>query len=375
MSDTINVMDLIKVMVPFDGKPGTVNRFIRSIDRIISALSDKNAATVELFTDLIRGKIVGKADEILVSVGDPSDWTSIKSHLITQFSDRRTQESILNKLNTVCQVGKSLEQYYAEVCDLQTALINSIDSTQSADYKKGQLEIYLGIVLKSFIAGLNHELGYIVRSNKPKDVKEAYDVALNELSMQNAARDRGRLASNQKQFIKPRIQMPTSTFTQNRPSTSHNTVYNNSPMYQPTHSQRPPQQFHKPNPFQNPNHYRPIQYNKPVFNQPQNQTFTPKPNLPNPTPMDISVQTRQPYRTLNSNQPYFKPTGPTHITSRELHNTEQYEVPDDYNEHNYNHNYYNYEYDNPEEPTDENNVTPEIDDVNFQLSCPNQTKS
>ena len=197
-SDSINVMDLKKVMVPFDGKPGTVNRFIRSIDRIINALSDKNVATVELFTDLIRGKIIGKADEILVSVGDPSDWTTIKSHLITQFSDRRTQESILNKLNTICQVGKSLEQYYAEVSDLQTALINSIDTTQRINFKKGQMEVYLSIILKSFIAGLNHEQGYIVRSNKPKDVKEAYDVALNEISMQNSARDRSRLASNQK---------------------------------------------------------------------------------------------------------------------------------------------------------------------------------
>ena len=166
--------------------------------------------------------------------------------------------------------------------------------------------------------------------------------------------------------------MPFLHFTQNRPSTSHNTGYNNLPLYQQSHPQRPPQQIHKPNLFQNPNHYRPIQYNKSVFNQPHNQTPTSKLNLPNPTPMDISVQTKQPNRPFNSNQPYFKATRPPNFTSRELHNTEQYELPDDYNEYNYN---FNYEYDNPEEIIDDNDATPEIDDVNFQLSCPNQTKS
>lgn len=175
MATTITTMDLIKIMTPFDGTSGTLNRFIRNGDRVIATANNNE----DLVTDLLRTKITGKANEMLISVGDPNDWSTIKNHLQTQFSDRRTLETILHKLNTISQGNKPLELYYAEISDLQTALLNSVDTTKSVEFRAGQNEVYLDIVLKSFIAGLDSQLGYIVRANKPTNIKEAYDICLN----------------------------------------------------------------------------------------------------------------------------------------------------------------------------------------------------
>lgn len=107
---TITVIDLIKNLNNFDGTPGTLNRFLRNANRIITTAGE-NPATIEMVTDMVRNKIVGKANEILISVGDPSAWNLISEHLKTQFSDRRTVETILHKLNTISQNNKSLELY------------------------------------------------------------------------------------------------------------------------------------------------------------------------------------------------------------------------------------------------------------------------
>lgn len=339
---TISVLDLIKLTDPFEGTPGTLNRFIRNVDRILHGQQQ-----AEMLTDLIRSKIKGKANEMLISVGDPSDWTTIKSHLQTQFSDRRTQETILHKLNTICQAGKTLETYYAEIADLQTALLNSIDHDKSNEYKLGQTEVYLNIVLKSFIAGLDSNLGYIIRANKPTNIKEAYDICLNEISMQNSSRDRNRLANNFKQPIQKQ-------------------KINYQPMHQPMHQlvprqpiinphmyqSRPQLQLQPPklNPFQSQNHYRPIQYNRPTFAQTQPQYPRPQPQFQpqqqgtfqKPTPMDTSGNSRQ---TLNRPNNLFKPSGPPNFKSKELFNVdvshqEYDEPPHDYDYQDYDHSYY-----------------------------------
>lgn len=372
MAQPVTALDIIKLLDPFDGTPGTLNRFVRNVDRIISLQT--LPVQKELFTDLIRNKIKDKANELLISVGDPSDWAEIKSHLLTQFSDRRTQETILHKLNTICQHGKTLEQYYAEISDLQTALFNSVDPEKSSEYKLGQTEVYLSIVLKSFIAGLDSNLGYIVRSNNPANIKEAYDICLNEISMQSSCRDRNRLAQN---FRQPISQAPTSNRTQT----------NNSPLNRNATYSFPKTPV---KPYVNNPHRPPFQFNKPNFNPNANQQFKPQAFTNNnykPTPMDTSSgNTRQVlHRPGPSN--FFKPTGTPNFTSKELFNVNYYDNNYDPEQQYYNNQYYdqdhneNYsqEYNENENPQNdcEDNQTPEINeiDTNFINAASKQPDS
>lgn len=368
MTSTITTMDLIKIMKPFDGAPRTLNRFIRNADRII-ATAQGNA---DLLTDLIRTKITDKANEILISVGDPNDWELIKTHLLTQFSDRRTVETILYKLNTISQGSKNLETYFAEISDLQTALLNSIDPGKPEEFRAGQTEVYLSIVLKSFIAGLDLKLGYIVRANKPENIKDAYDVCLNEMSMLQSNLDRNRLTQRQThhQHTPQHTQQSKPLHFQNSFRTQ---PVHNSPMYKPTFQ---PPQINRPNPFNHSNHFRPLQTNRPFFGPTQtqqpfvnkpaftpNQSYQPKPFY-NPTPMDTSSgNTKQVLHNKPNIQ--FKPTGPPNFVSKELFNVGQ--------EHNYDQEYYEeyspYEYDTQEEDySQQSDVHPEnsTPDENFQ---------
>lgn len=314
---TITVLDLLKNITCFDGTPGTLNRFLRNADRIINTSTE---ATKEMVTDMVRNKITGKANDMLISVADPSNWTTIKNHLVTQFSDRRTVETILHKLNTISQGQKTLETYYAEVSDLQTALLNSIDQLKSQDYIAGQTDMNIMIVLKSFIAGLDPKLGYIVRANKPSTIKDAYDTCLNEISMQQSSYDRSRLTNrNTPNYYNPqptiRKPIPNTRQQLQPPRFNYTPQYAQQPYIPPQFNAQPfKQQSNSPMHNQNPlyktqqptyrpttftQQYRPQQSNQPFFNRPQqsNQpSFNrPQPNLvKRPTPMDVSSgNTRQ----------------------------------------------------------------------------------
>lgn len=306
---TITVIDLIKNLNNFDGTPGTLNRFLRNANRIITTAGE-NPATIEMVTDMVRNKIVGKANEILISVGDPSAWNLISEHLKTQFSDRRTVETILHKLNTISQNNKSLELYYSEISDLQTALLNSIDSSKTAEFISGQTEIYIMIALKSFIAGLDQKLGYIVRANRPTTIKDAYDICLNEISMQQSSNDRSRLSHKPLQSSTS-YQPPRNSINNNRPllqpprfnynnqnNNSHQ-LRQNSPMNNPLF--RTQNNYNRP-PVYAQQQYRPQTSNQPIFNRPPQQSNNN--NQYRSTPMDVSSgNTKQViHRQLNNQE-------------------------------------------------------------------------
>lgn len=75
-------------------------------------------------------------------------------------------------------------------------MINTIDQTKFEDYIAGQTDLKMKMVLTSFITGLDPKLGYIVRSNRPRSIKDAYDVCLNEISMQQSSEYRLQINSS-----------------------------------------------------------------------------------------------------------------------------------------------------------------------------------
>lgn len=124
------------------------------------------------------------------------------------FADNRTIDSINLKLNSLVQGNKSLKEYYTETIDLQTVLLNTVDKSQGVDVAKGQYIVHTNNVLSSFISGLNPSLGYIVRVNKPKNLKEAYDICQNEIARQHASNERNKFRQNI--YVKSNIQKPIS---------------------------------------------------------------------------------------------------------------------------------------------------------------------
>lgn len=75
---SLSIEFLLKNLNCFDGTPGTLNRWLKQGNVIINNSPQEHKETI---TILVRNKIIGKANEILISLGDSSHWQTIHEHL------------------------------------------------------------------------------------------------------------------------------------------------------------------------------------------------------------------------------------------------------------------------------------------------------
>lgn len=407
----IDPLQILKGIPEFDGSPGTLNNFITQIDLLIQLIPSSDIVARNVFNIVVRNKIIGDANNTLISIGNPFSWDIVKTHLSTYYSDRRSLDLLKRKLTELVQRHKPIEDYYSEASDLQTALINTIEITASSEERTIRTQDYIKDTLREFINGMDEHLSLYVRTRNPTTLKDAYEYARSQQNYLEAHKTKlGLRQLNVKQHL-PNQRHPTNMRPIPRPNFSPFPISN----FPQTNFQNPPfqnHQFSRPtfnmnphqnqqNPFLNP---RPINFQPQRFAQPlppnQNR-FTPKPSfpqpnqnktLPTPTPMDISTQTRinrpvgHSFFSNNGQRPNFY--------SKELHTQETTEnnhpeTSTPYNnDQNYNSNYFdptyyqyyqdnqnlNQNYTDNSEP-DSFEVEAVVDDENFRSISLDQLQS
>lgn len=392
---TVNPFKCIEQLPSYNGQIGTLNNFIAQVEIYYQLIPATDALGKSVMNGLIRNKITGEPSNSLVGIGNPLEWSTIKTHLINYYSDKRSIDYLKRKLTELVQRHKTLEEYYLEASDLQTALINAVDPTLSPEEKAYYIKDISKEVLREFLLGLKPELSTYVRPQNSDNIKDAFESAKNQenyIRGQQAKLGLRSQADLRQSFTHSKPMFPQQSkplFSQTKPAFSQQTkpnlpqqpsfqkwyptlpnTYNRSPQqWQPSRPNFNPPRFNPINPFtqtRQPN-FRPPQFGqyKPMPprqnqfpSQPNQFASQPKPALPPPTPMDISVQSRM---------------------SRELHAQEPAQQCDyqDYVE------YYDQFYEEcqpPEDPEPEyaeladspeefyQDPNPEIDDRNFQSS-------
>ena len=107
---------IIRILPPFDGNPIKLHSFIRSIDDLmpeIETVRGTPAHTVWLLA--IRSKIIGEADNILEFYGTGTEWEEIKANLITHYSDKRDEVTLIKDLTKLEQKSKDVEEFYKDI--------------------------------------------------------------------------------------------------------------------------------------------------------------------------------------------------------------------------------------------------------------------
>lgn len=403
---TINPFKCIELLPNFSGQVGTLNNFIAQVDIYYQLVPGTDVLGRNVMNGLIRNKITEEASNSLISIGNPLEWETIRKHLLDYFSDKRSIDHLKRKLTELVQRNKTLEEYYSEASDIQTALINAVDPSLPPTEKQYYIRDIAREVLREFLLGLKPELSNYTRPQNPANIKEAFELARNQENYIRGQQAKLNLRP-QHQTEQPKSSRPISSqnsqpwqpmFPNSRPRFwpnqnfsapfSQNRQSFNPHRFNPQTSQNPFTNPRQPN-FRPPQfaQYKPMPFRQNQFQFPQ-QSRQP---LPKPTPMDISVQTRQ--NPPTQQRPFFSNNNQApNFVSRELHAQEPIQDLEPYDSQDYTE-YYNQFYgesqpfdnqeygfshysglsENPEEALQA--IEPEIDDQNFQLSSQPLTKT
>ena len=95
----LNVSLALKIIPEFDGSSANLHRFLSCCDIVHDSLKNTE---IKSFLQILRVKLIGKAYEV-VKFEEFQDWKSLKDTLKSQFTSKRSLESIQLELNSIKQ--------------------------------------------------------------------------------------------------------------------------------------------------------------------------------------------------------------------------------------------------------------------------------
>lgn len=252
---SLKIPDVIKDLPEFHGDKDTLHEFISNVDEIIDLCKELLTEDQEIptaFLRAIRNKIKGQANKDIFNYGTFTTWDKLKVDLITHYSDKRSEVSLIRDLHSTLQGINSTEVYYTNVLKVQTALINQVRLKEN-DVKVKE-KLYKEMCLSQFLANLREPLGSIIRSRDPKTLPEAFEFCTTE---ENMYYQKNRLS------IRPQYNWPNNLNIPQIRQTNY--------QFRQNYQVRPPIQ-NNVNPTSNNWHYIPQRYQLP----PQNYQFHPQ---------------------------------------------------------------------------------------------------
>lgn len=267
--DITRVPDIIKVIPGYDGDTKGLPAWINSVEQKLNCAKsqvpdDEKDRAEAVYTSVIRDKISGKANEILLNNQTSCNWADIKAQLIDRFGDKRDLASILNKIPYIKQGNRSVDAYYDECTEILSDVnAKVILDNALAPCAKVVMASYEAILTTAFVDGLHEPISSLTRTSKPNSLLAAYQHALEQ---DNAAK---RQRERNKTFFKvtpepPKLYKPipnrNGTWNQNfrPPSQTQNLI-----------NPRPQIQYRNPYPYTYPypTHQHPFQPQNPNRNQ------------------------------------------------------------------------------------------------------------
>lgn len=375
----------VSLLKTFDGNPNHLEAFIHIIDTFFNRYYTGDDSQREFVNLAIQSKLIGEANDFLLSRPDLITWLDIREALRLKFGDPISRQNLTQQL--IFSTKPRNEPILDYVHKLKT-LVHRITSkirTETLDNNVkttliAQTEI---TATHNLMSNVPQELKTILIIQNPTDLTTAMNTITNYEMLNNQLSFRSQVTQNN--IPKP-MNRAIAPLTLNRGQDTHlNTNF------QPNYSfPRQPIQIHS-----NPN-LRQTNFptNRQVFGKPQN-AFKPtnNSNFPKPTPMSgVSVQSRKPmtFQNQSGNSPFARHTNQQFARPG---NSQTFNQPSRTTNHWHNNPHSNplvfqeithledpqethetyFEYDNTPELDElpiefaQNTTNPEIDEENFQM--------
>ncbi|XP_055840663.1 uncharacterized protein LOC129908283 [Episyrphus balteatus] len=180
--NSLRIPDAIKDLPKFDGNPRLLFEFLNNVEEILLHIrGTDNTPYGQILLRAIRNKVEGQANEILNMYGTPLIWDDIKTNLILHYSDKRTETSLIRDLHNIRQYNKTIQSFYGEIIEIQSALCNNILIQEiNPSVIQAKKNLYSEMCLNSFLSGLNEPLGSRVRTMQPDSLATALSCCIKE---------------------------------------------------------------------------------------------------------------------------------------------------------------------------------------------------
>ncbi|XP_044573749.1 uncharacterized protein LOC123257850 [Drosophila ananassae] len=191
----------------FEGEPG---KFVSWVYRAQAIVNDYEIIigqplyrTIILY---IRQKIRGDADLALSSYNVEDDnWSEIKRVLSLHNADKRDVRTLEYQLSQLTQAGRTLEQFYNEVNNHFSLILNKLKQSEHAPNVASALtEMYRDKALDVFVRGLNGDASKLLIIRGPKNLPEAYSFCLELQNVSVRGNARVEHANRFAPFLQPR---------------------------------------------------------------------------------------------------------------------------------------------------------------------------
>lgn len=343
--NSLRIPDAIKDLPKYDGNPRLLHEFITNVEEILLHIRGADTTPQGLILlRAIRNKIDGQANEVLNTYGTSLNWDEIKSNLISHYSDKRSETSLIRDLHNLKQYNKPVERFYSEVIEIQSTLTNNVSIHESeASVIAAKRELFSEMCLNSFLSGLREPMGSTVRAMRPESLAIALDYCIREQNINYLQTKHSRFKPYFKNgdYLKQNHYNPQQFYnngthgqfynSQRYQRTFNNAVNNQSNWQQ----QQPPHiEYRNNNAVNNQSNWR--QQHPPRIEY-RNNNAAQRPNnfnrqnwersQPPPEPMDTSSG----FSNVNRNSGRFKSspsTGFSRVTNRSEINTNEFRNPE-----------------------------------------------
>ena len=260
----LRIPDAIKDLPKFDGNPRLLHEFISNVEEILLYIRGcDNTPQGLILLRAIRNKIDGQANEVLNMYGTSLNWDDIKTNLISHYSDKRTETSLIKDLHSLRQYGKPVEKFYSEILEIQASLANNVSIHETdKNVISAKRDLFSEMCLNSFLSGLREPMGSIVRAMRPESLPMALDYCIREQNIHYLRNDTLR-----QKFSTPKPNFRNGPYP--RQIANYNTVrpYNNNYAYRDFNNTQPRNNSQN---LRNYNQKQNIANNQTNWRQPQN---------------------------------------------------------------------------------------------------------
>lgn len=195
VNDFINqskIPDTIKFLHNYEGDEKTLMHWIESVETVLGLYQQlQNDPIYVVWLSAIRAKIIGRANEALITQNVPNEWNRIRDRLILVFGDRRDLSTLCQGISNLCQEKKSLEDFYNEVTSLNTDISQKV--RQEATYNGHHVAVMHFVEMltrNAFIDGLNHPYSLYTRNYRPETLEQAFRAAQEQMLADARRKDR-----------------------------------------------------------------------------------------------------------------------------------------------------------------------------------------
>lgn len=170
-------VDPIKYLssLPFyNGSRDELHTFVELIDRIFPLLAKYNDLSQNIFFDIIKSRLTGKARESVEIHNNLHSWDELKKLLYNNFSDKLSVDQLYDQIKLL-QFKTSCLDFFNELNVMLRRLNNKI-KISDIENKDNEIKKNCDMVLRLFLSRLPEPMKGILHCRTPKDIETAMQI-------------------------------------------------------------------------------------------------------------------------------------------------------------------------------------------------------